>query len=389
MPHFRSNSEFLNYNKYKNPAFTAKKEKINEISRNFSQFLIDLDKSFNETFISRRKPCISPIPMKKTANTPLPALSSVKGQMSVLYNNKISDSILGNSQRTKNSKKKRRNKSEFSVFDLTNCKSFDELENAKFYKNMERNKIVVIPSVEYRKHHSLPYLDIILKDIRTIMTKEQNARNKRRIKKELERKKNLIHFGSPFRKDKKLGIEEIIKQYKEIGRIMNKRGLISRRRNDQTFYAYLNKNMSDVQFKNKQKEFFSKSLKITPSSNAVQVKNSNNKFNAFMEKKIKDEYERRNKAKIMLQAVLVQKFASKEDRKDMKDNILVQANKSNENIAMLGKLPKYNDGNGGAWNKDLFKAENPSVCKESKLKQMLKKAMKKSLVNKANNEIMQ
>lgn len=188
-------------------------------------------------------------------------------------------------------------------------------------------------------------------------------------RKELKRKKDLMHFGSPFRKDKSLGIEEIVRKYKQIGRIMNRRGLVGRKRNDLTFYAYLNEDISHSQFKNKKNRFFSNSLKVSPVSNATQVKKSNNKFNAMLEEKIHDEHERRNKAKIMLQAVLVQKFTKPTSPSPPPINQFQELS-SNKSIAMLGKLPDF-------LTDPPIRSFSPNrPHRESKLRQKLKKAIK-------------
>ena len=69
-----------------------------------------------------------------------------------------------------------------------------------------------------------------------------------------------MHFGTPFSKDKKLSIEEIMRRYKEVARIMGKRGLLPKRRDDNTFYAYINDDIISKHYKHKSQKFFSKSL---------------------------------------------------------------------------------------------------------------------------------
>ena len=106
--------------------------------------------------------------------------------------------------------------------------------------------------------------------------------------------------------------------------------------------------------------------------------------------KIEKEHERRNKAKMMLQAVLVQTFASKEDKKNTKNALLDVQNDNNKNVATFGKLPNYSRGNDEKWyEKSAKKVKKEHVLDGSLLKQTLQRLMKKSRVDKANNQIMQ
>ena len=68
-----------------------------------------------------------------------------------------------------------------------------------------------------------------------------------------------MHYASSKSKERNMGIQEVIKKYKEIGRIMKPRGLLNKRRDDNTFYAYINDDITKNLFRNKSQRI-SKSL---------------------------------------------------------------------------------------------------------------------------------
>ena len=124
---------------------------------------------------------------------------------------------------------------------------------------------------------------------------------------------------------------------------MKPRGLLSKRRDDNTFYAYINEEVTRNLFKNRGSKFYSDSLqKVTPSHNAHIIRKNQNRVYSNIERKTQEEHERRNKAKIMLQSVILNKVKKPENSTDNNYKSFVTGfNKNKGQIAMLGKLPDY------------------------------------------------
>lgn len=117
--------------------------------------------------------------------------------------------------------------------------------------------------------------------------------------------------------------------------------------------------------------------------------NSENKFYSAIEDKIKEEYDRRNNAKIMLQAILVHRVRQKVDNNlAISPSIGKIVKQRKDSVACLGKLPNYSR-SPKVWVKDMV-LPNPKHWEGgSSLKQKLKGIFKKQLKDKVNNQIMQ
>ncbi|CAI2362027.1 unnamed protein product [Moneuplotes crassus] len=275
-----------------------------------------------------------------------------------------------------------------------------KLETEKLYYHLSKNKICVVPSQEYQQDFSSrPYFSIILKDMKFTKAKQEEANLKRQMKKESEIKKQE-DLSRSLTRGATLGMYSFFsiglilllgsKNYMTQGDIQReiefskKVGRIKRDGRKRNFL--------EDEFKNIHKRI--PFLKISGSVDYKRNKRPKKIEEVNFEKKIKEEYDRRNQAKLLLQEALFSKFTMKNanDRTSYKNIGQLPDFTIDDNAKPKDPGFKKNQSHRtkkDPANKDLIDALKAKKQFSASNKKKITKMLKSTIEKKINNSVLQ